>query len=198
MQLGYNHNINYKQQTFHVQTEDSGLKNPHIVTLLYKDGVILGSQKISYKDALQVDQLDGLVEDLMKAQHKRMMYRLKNGEFDDRIAGTAEQQSAQQTDQQPDAPVTEAEADLIQPDKVELQELEANQRPEEAAPDSETSELQATEDQPQDLVSDAVSSEVDLETDSIAIGQEEQTPATNEQEPSAPASLDEAIFSFFK
>lgn len=198
MQLGYNHNINYKQQTFHVQTEDSGLKNPHIVTLLYKDGVILGSQKISYKDALQVDQLDGLVEDLMKAQHKRMMYRLRNGEFDDKIFGTAEQQSAQQTDQQPAASATEPEADLTQTTKVWLQGLEIDQRPEEAVPDQETSEMQTAGEQPQNLVPDAVNSAVTLETDLDAGEEQGQAPATNEQEPSSPASLDEAILSFFK
>lgn len=28
MLLGYNHNITYKGEVFHVQTEDSGVKNP--------------------------------------------------------------------------------------------------------------------------------------------------------------------------
>jgi hypothetical protein len=45
MLLGYNHNINYKGSVFHIQTEDSGIKNPHIITLLYREGVILCSKK---------------------------------------------------------------------------------------------------------------------------------------------------------
>jgi len=30
MLLGYNHNITYKGDVFHIQTEDSGVKNPQL------------------------------------------------------------------------------------------------------------------------------------------------------------------------
>ncbi len=84
MVLGFNHNVNYKGEVFHVQTEDSGIKNPHIITLLYRGGVILCSKKTSYADILMMDNLDSVVEELMKAQHKELMRRLKSGEFDER------------------------------------------------------------------------------------------------------------------
>jgi len=84
MLLGYNHNITYKGDVFHIQTEDSGVKNPHVITLLYRDGVILCSKKTSYADILKIEQLEAVVEDLMKEQHKDMMRRLKSGEFDAR------------------------------------------------------------------------------------------------------------------
>ncbi len=84
MLLGYNHNITYKGEVFHVQTEDSGIQNPHVITLLYRDGVILCSKKTSYADILKIDTLEVVVEELMKEQHKEMMRRLKSGEFDDR------------------------------------------------------------------------------------------------------------------
>ncbi len=84
MVLGFNHNLTYKGELFHVQTEDSGVANPHIITLLYKGGVILCSQKTSYSDILRMDNLETVVEELMKEQHKNMMRRLKSGEFDDR------------------------------------------------------------------------------------------------------------------
>lgn len=84
MLLGYNHNITYKGDIFHVQTEDSGVKNPHVITLLYREGVILCSKKTSYADILKIEQLEAVVEDLMKEQHKDMMRRLKSGEFDAR------------------------------------------------------------------------------------------------------------------
>lgn len=84
MVLGFNHNVVYKGETFHVQTEDSGVNNPHIITLLYKGGVILCSKKTSYADILMMDNLDSVVEELMKAQHKELMRRLKSGEFDER------------------------------------------------------------------------------------------------------------------
>jgi hypothetical protein len=84
MVLGFNHNIVYKGETFHVQTEDSGVKNPHIITLLYRGGVILCSKKTSYADILAMENLESVVEELMKAQHKELMRRLKSGEFDER------------------------------------------------------------------------------------------------------------------
>lgn len=84
MVLGFNHNVMYKGEVFHVQTEDSGVANPHIITLLYMGGVILCSKKTSYADILKMESLEQVVEELMKEQHKEMMRRLKAGEFDER------------------------------------------------------------------------------------------------------------------
>ena len=84
MVVGFNHNVVYKGDVFHVQTEDSGVGNPSITTLLYRGGSILASKKTSYADILKIDDLEQVVEDLMKEQHKEMLRRLKSGEFDDR------------------------------------------------------------------------------------------------------------------
>lgn len=84
MVVGFNHNVVYKGEVFHVQTEDSGIKNPHIITLLYRGGVILCSKKTSYADILMMENLELVVEELMKAQHKELLRRLKSGEFDER------------------------------------------------------------------------------------------------------------------
>jgi len=84
MVLGFNHNLKYKGEVFHVQTEDSGVANPHIITLLYRGGVIICSKKTSYSDILKMDSLEIVVEELMKEQHKDMMRRLKAGEFDEK------------------------------------------------------------------------------------------------------------------
>lgn len=82
--MGFNHNIMYKGEVFHVQTEDSGVANPHIITVLYRGGVIIGSKKTPYADILKMDNLKEVVEELMKEQHKEMMRRLKAGEFDEK------------------------------------------------------------------------------------------------------------------
>jgi hypothetical protein len=87
MVVGFNHNFRYKGTVYHVQTEDGGLKNPRIITLLYQGGTILASKKTSYADITRVDGLEKVVEELMKEQHKEMLRRLKNGEFDAVIAG---------------------------------------------------------------------------------------------------------------
>lgn len=103
MVLGFNHNIRYKGELFHVQTEDSGLANPHIITLLYLGGTILCSKKTSYADIIKAEQLEQVVGSIMKEQHKEMMRRLKAGEFDARIFPNATPNAA------PAAPATPAE-----------------------------------------------------------------------------------------
>ncbi len=82
MVVGFNHNFRYKGEVYHIQTEDSGVKSPNIVTLLYQGGTILASKKTSYADIAKVDNLDQVVEELMKEQHKEMLRSLKAGEFD--------------------------------------------------------------------------------------------------------------------
>ena len=82
MVVGFNHNFRYKGEVYHIQTEDSGVRSPNIVTLLYQGGTILASKKTSYADIAKVDNLDQVVEELMKEQHKEMLRSLKAGEFD--------------------------------------------------------------------------------------------------------------------
>jgi len=82
---GYNHNVNYKGITFHIQTEDSGVNNPHIITLLYVGGNIISRKKISYADIIKHERLQDVVRELMQDQHKQMLRDLKNGVFDNHI-----------------------------------------------------------------------------------------------------------------
>jgi hypothetical protein len=79
---GYNHNVNYRGITFHIQTEDSGVSNPHIITLLYSGGNILARKKTSYADIIKHERLTDVVRELMQDQHKHMLKDLKNGAFD--------------------------------------------------------------------------------------------------------------------
>ena len=55
MIVGFNHNVSYKGVGFHVQTEDSGVKSPQLVTLLYHGGTIISSKKTVYEDILNID-----------------------------------------------------------------------------------------------------------------------------------------------
>lgn len=103
MVVGFNHNFNYKGELYHIQTEDSGVKTPHIITLLYKGGTILASKKTSYADIIKVDNLEQVVEDLMKEQHREMLRRLKNGEFD-QLLGLAPAQPAPTSNPVPPSP----------------------------------------------------------------------------------------------
>ena len=79
--LGYNHNLRYAARVWHVQTEDSGVQNPHIFTHLFSDGTIIASKKTDYAAESAVP----VVQKLMQAQHKTMMRDLKAGVFDEKI-----------------------------------------------------------------------------------------------------------------
>src|SRR5687767_2844082 len=79
---GFNHNIKHKGKVYHVQTEDSGVKNPHIITHLFVGGNILASKKTSYSDILNAENLQEVVRELMEEQHKEMLRNLINGVYD--------------------------------------------------------------------------------------------------------------------
>lgn len=84
---GFNHNFRYKGEIYHVQTEDGGLNNPRIVTQLFHGGTVLASQKQAYDDILDQEDCSQQVESRMQEQHKEMLRRLRNGDFDETIAG---------------------------------------------------------------------------------------------------------------
>ncbi|ABF86413.1 hypothetical protein MXAN_5749 [Myxococcus xanthus DK 1622] len=79
---GFNHNIKHKGKVYHVQTEDSGVNNPHIITHLFVGGNILASKKTSYADILNAENLAEVVRELMEEQHKEMLRNLINGVYD--------------------------------------------------------------------------------------------------------------------
>lgn len=79
MLVGYNTNISYKGIVYHVQTEDSGLKNPHIITLLYNKGTILSRKKVSYAEIASSPDYKETVQEMMKEQHKAMIKELIAG-----------------------------------------------------------------------------------------------------------------------
>jgi hypothetical protein len=67
---------------FHVQTEDSGVARPHVITHLYHQGTILASEKRSYADLVTRPDLEARVRELMDEQHERMLGKLRSGELD--------------------------------------------------------------------------------------------------------------------
>jgi hypothetical protein len=86
MIIGANTNVRHRGVTFHVQTEDSGRANPHVISHLYYQGTILASQKTDYADSVGAEDLERVVRELIDTQHKAMLSRLRDGEFDPLIA----------------------------------------------------------------------------------------------------------------
>jgi hypothetical protein len=87
-QMGFNNNIKYSEQVFHVQTEDSGLDQPHIITHLFADGGrVIKSRKRSYQEHVARTDVAEFVRGMMKSQHLEMVMSLREGKFDPIIAG---------------------------------------------------------------------------------------------------------------
>jgi hypothetical protein len=81
MLTGFNTDFKYKGTVYHVQTEDNGINNPTIITLLYQGGAILASRKTSYGDILKFEKLEMVVKELMENQHKQVIKDLIAGKF---------------------------------------------------------------------------------------------------------------------
>jgi hypothetical protein len=86
MITGANTNVRYRGILFHVQTEDSGRANPHIISHVYHGGTILGTHKTDYSDRLSADDLTAVVRGLIEQQHASMLEKLHAGGFDEVIA----------------------------------------------------------------------------------------------------------------
>lgn len=82
---GFNTNVNYKGKVYHVQTEESGKLQPHIITHVFFQGNIVATEKTSYGYLLDRDRdnVDELVVKLMRKQHRQMIERLLAGNLFD-------------------------------------------------------------------------------------------------------------------
>jgi hypothetical protein len=84
--VGFNNNVKHKGRIFHVQTEDSGVNRPHIVTHLFADGGrIIKSTRTDYSEHVGRPDMSAVVRRLMKEQHKAMFIALRDGRLDETI-----------------------------------------------------------------------------------------------------------------
>ena len=110
--LGFNNNLRYKGQVFHVQTEDSGIRHPHVITHLFMDGGrILKTTKTSYADHVGKRGYADHVKTLMKEQHKAMFRTLKAGDLDELIAQKSGGRPTGAVEPPPEAPAAKQEPD---------------------------------------------------------------------------------------
>jgi hypothetical protein len=79
---GFNTDIKHSEKVYHVQTEDKGVGNPYIETLVYVGGEILASKKTSYAEQLKTGVDDKWIGGLMEQQHRTMIAAIKRGRFD--------------------------------------------------------------------------------------------------------------------
>ena len=81
--VGFNNNVRYRGMSFHIQTEDSGLGRPFIVTHLFADGGrVIKTLRVDYSEHVQHPDYRATVQRLMRDQHKAMAYELRKGKVD--------------------------------------------------------------------------------------------------------------------
>jgi hypothetical protein len=84
--VGFNNNVKHQGRIYHVQTEDSGVRRPHILTHLFVDGGrIIKSTRTDYSEHVGQPDMATVVRRLMKEQHKAMFIALRDGQLDDTI-----------------------------------------------------------------------------------------------------------------
>jgi hypothetical protein len=83
--LGYNTNVRHDGHLFHIQTEDSGVGHPHVITHLFTEGTILATRKTPYDHLLELGDREDKIRELMKDQHKAMFVELRDGIHDEMI-----------------------------------------------------------------------------------------------------------------
>ncbi len=82
MITGFNTDVPYKGEVFHVQTEDKGKDNPMVESLIYKGGEILGARRTAYNKFLPNGYDEKTVIKFMEDQHRRIIEEIKRGAFD--------------------------------------------------------------------------------------------------------------------
>jgi hypothetical protein len=102
--VGYNTNVRHKGKLYHIQTEDSGVNHPHVITHLFADGGrIIASRKTGYAEHLGAKDLQSVVKKLMQDQHKAMFIELRDCVYDDDPTASAEEAPATGVNHTPSA-----------------------------------------------------------------------------------------------
>jgi hypothetical protein len=87
---GFNTDIRHNEKVYHIQTEDKGLQNPYIESLVYVGGEILASKKTSYAEQMKGGGADEKwIASLMEQQHRTMIAAIKRGRLDSPADTTA-------------------------------------------------------------------------------------------------------------
>jgi hypothetical protein len=83
MITGFNTDIEYAGVVYHVQTEDKGLNNPLILSLVYIGGTIIASKRTPYDDLIAAGFNENALNERLQRQHKLICAAIKAGRIED-------------------------------------------------------------------------------------------------------------------
>lgn len=85
MLTGYNTDVKHGELVLHVQTEDKGLGNPAIESVIYLRGRVLAAKRTAYENLINQGKGEREIAALMEHQHRTILAAIKAGRFDGRI-----------------------------------------------------------------------------------------------------------------
>lgn len=82
MITGFNTDVKYGETVYHVQTEDKGVHNPLIESLIYVKGAILDSHRTYYRNFLESRAFsESTLQKILEFQHRQIVATIKKGQF---------------------------------------------------------------------------------------------------------------------
>lgn len=123
MITGFNTDVEHDGVTYHVQTEDKGVKSPLILSLVYVGGTILASKRTPYDDLLAAGFDEKKLAERLQRQHKLICAAIHTGRIEDlkrqteRDAG-ARVKATEPEEQKSEAPEAKDDAKVDAPEIV--------------------------------------------------------------------------------
>jgi hypothetical protein len=85
MITGYNTDIRHGEVVLHVQTEDKGLDNPYLESVIYVRGQVLATKRTSYASLLEEGKGEREIATMMEHQHRTILAAIRAGRFDAKL-----------------------------------------------------------------------------------------------------------------
>lgn len=85
MITGYNTDVRHGEVILHVQTEDKGLDNPYLESVIYVRGQVLAAKRTSYARLLEDGKGEKEIAAVMEHQHRTILAAIRAGRFDAKL-----------------------------------------------------------------------------------------------------------------
>lgn len=79
---GYNTRVDYKGDSYIVQTQDKGPGAPYVESLIYRSGRLLATKRAFYTAILESPDAGDRIERMMEEQHKSILGQIVEGRYD--------------------------------------------------------------------------------------------------------------------
>jgi len=85
MITGYNTDVRHGEIVLHVQTEDKGVENPFIESVIYVRGQVLAAKRSGYAQLLSDGKGATEIASMMEHQHRTILAAIRAGRFDGKL-----------------------------------------------------------------------------------------------------------------